>query len=240
MNKEHLVLASSIKADLEALANPEKATVLQRFFKTGPGEYGEGDLFWGIPVPYLHDIVKQYRGTPLEEAVELLEDPVHEVRMTGALLMVDFYKKATVQGKEACYKTYLKHATCFNNWDLVDLSCPRIVGAWLWDKDRKPLYELAKSGNLWKERISMISSFYFIREKDFSDSLNLACLLLNHPHDLIQKAVGWMLREVGKRDHETETSFLLDNERYLQMPRTMLRYAIEKFPDDEKQFFMKK
>jgi len=234
------MLASSIIADLILLQNPAKAVILQRFFKTKPNEYGEGDIFWGIQIPLIRNIVKKYKGTPLDEIVTLLSNPVHEVRMTGGMLMVDYYKKAKGDDKKACYDCYIEHAACFNNWDLVDLTCHHIVGAWLWDRDRTPLYELATSGNLWKERISMISTFYFLRKGDFEDTFRMATILLNHKHDLIQKAVGWMLREIGKRDHEAETAFLLKDNRYLKMPRTMLRYAIEQFSEEERPFFMKK
>jgi 3-methyladenine DNA glycosylase AlkD len=234
------MLASSIKSELKALSNADNARNLQRFFKTGPGEYGESDIFWGIKVPNIREVVRNFRGTPLEEIVLLISDPVHEVRMAGALLMVDFYKKAKKSGKQECYDCYIENATCFNNWDLVDLTCPHIVGAWLWDKDRCPLYELADSGNLWKERISIISTLYFIRKGVFDDTLKLSDKFLTHKHDLIQKAVGWMIREVGNRDHEIEFAFLLEGNRYLKMPRTMLRYSIEKFPENERQFFMKR
>lgn len=234
------MVASFIKADLKELADPVQAKNLQRFFKTGPGQYGEGDVFWGIKTPFVRDVVKRYKGTPLDEIVKLLNDPVHEARAIGGFLLVELYKKASPAGKKACYDCYVSHATCFNNWDLVDLTCHHIVGAWLWDKDRQPLYDLARSGNLWKERISIISTFYFIRKGDFTDSFQIALLLLHNPHDLIHKAVGWMLREIGKRDHEAETAFLLENNRYLDMPRTMLRYAIEKFPEDERLTFLKK
>lgn len=233
------MIASSIRAELEALSDQSKSNILQRFFKTGPGEYGEGDIFWGIQVPRVREVVKNYKGTPLDEIVTLLSDPVHEVRMTGAMLMVEYYKRANQSGKQDCYECYIRNATCFNNWDLVDLTCHHVVGAWLWDKDKKPLYELANSGNLWKERISIISTFHFLRKGDFEDTFSIATLLLNHKHDLIHKAVGWMLREVGNRDHEAETTFLLEDNRYLRMPRTMLRYAIEKFPEDERQLYMK-
>jgi len=234
------MIATAIRIELESISSKSKSDILQRFFKTGPGQYGEGDIFWGIQIPSLREIVKRYRGTPLDDIVKLLHDPIHEVRMTGALLMVEFYNKGKAEDKKACYECYINNATCFNNWDLVDLTCHHIVGNWLWDKDRKPLYELAGSGNLWKERISIISTFYFLRKGDFEDTFRISTLFMDHKHDLIHKAVGWMIREAGKRDHDAETDFLLEENRYLKMPRTMLRYAIEKFPEEERQFFMKK
>jgi len=231
--------AEHVRQELKNLANPQKAFDLQRFFKTGPGEYGEGDIFWGIQMPQTRDVVKRYRNFPLSDIAPLIADPVHEVRMVGGLLLVEYYKKADLTEKKACYDFYIGHATNFNNWDLVDLTCHHIVGAWLWDKDRKPLYKLAASENLWEQRISIISTFNFIRQNDFYDSFELAKILLNHSHDLIHKAVGWMLREAGKRNPLAETEFLLENDRYKQMPRTMLRYAIEKYPERQRQAFLK-
>jgi 3-methyladenine DNA glycosylase AlkD len=232
--------AQTIKSALAKLADPAKAIILQRFFKTGPGEYGEGDIFWGIQIPQIRQIVKTNASTSVEVAVRLLHDDVHEVRIAGGLLLVEQYKKAGIEGKKACYEAYMTNATQFNNWDLVDLTCHHIVGAWLMDKDKTPLYELAHSGHLWKQRISMISTYYFLKRDEYTDTFNLATILLNHDHDLIHKAVGWMLREVGKRNHEAETNYLLEGERYKIMPRTMLRYAIERFPEPERQFFLKK
>ena len=166
-------------------------------------------------------------------------DPVHEVRVAGGFLLVECYKQSDETEKKACYDFYINHATCFNNWDLVDLTCHHIVGAWLWDKGRAPLYKLAASQNLWEQRISIISTFHFLRKNDYNDTFELAKILLNHKHDLIHKAVGWMLREVGKRNPLAETEFLLENRRYTQMPRTMLRYAIEKYPESQRQAFLK-
>lgn len=231
--------AKNLKDELHSIRNPQKAFILQGFFKTGPGEYGEGDVFWGIQVPQVRSMVKTYKKMPLQEVAHLILDPVHEVRLAGGLLLIECFKQSDVNGKEACYNLYTNHATSFNNWDLVDLTCPHIVGAWLWDKDRKPLYRLAASSNLWEQRISIISTFYFLRKMDFNDTLNIAKMLLNHPHDLIHKAVGWMLREVGKRHPLVETEFLKEGGRYRLMPRTMLRYAIEKFPENQRQAFLK-
>ena len=232
--------AEEVRKDINHIANPDKAQILQRFFKTGPGQYGEGDIFWGIQVPHTREIVKRYRNLPLAEIGLLIADPVHEVRMAGALLLVENYKMADQSDKERCYNFYISQAKRFNNWDLVDLTCPQVVGAWLLDKDRQQLYDFAYSSNLWEQRISIISTFYFLRKGDFKDTFETAKILLNHPHDLIHKAVGWMLREVGKRNQNAETEFLTENDRFRKMPRTMLRYAIEKYPEDQRQAFLKK
>jgi len=231
--------AENFKQELKKLSNPQNAFQLQRFFKTGPGQYGEGDIFWGIKVPYTRELVKKFKLMPLSEIALLIADPVHEVRMAGGFLLVEFYKRSDEKGKNECYDFYISHAPCFNNWDLVDMTSHHIVGGWLLDKDRAPLYKLAASDNLWEQRISIISTFALIRQKDFNDSLALSKILLNHQHDLIQKAVGWMLREVGNRNPIAEIEFLLENERYKQMPRTMLRYAIEKFPEKQRLAFLK-
>jgi len=231
--------AENFRQELKKLSNPNQAFELQRFFKTGPGQYGEGDIFWGIKVPLTRNVVKKYRRMPLNEISKLITDPVHEVRMGGGFLLVECYKQADTAGKKACYDFYISNASHFNNWDLVDMTCHHIVGDWLWDKDRKPLYKLAASESLWEQRISIISTFYFIRKDDFNDSFEIAKMLLNHKHDLIQKAVGWMLREIGKRNPLAETEFLVENDRYMQMPRTMLRYAIEKYPEKQRQAFLK-
>jgi 3-methyladenine DNA glycosylase AlkD len=232
--------AQTIKSALAELADPAKALILQRFFKTGPGEYGEGDTFWGIQIPQIRQLLKANTTISFEDIAWLLNDKVHEIRITGGLLLVEKYKKANQDGKKACYEIYMSNATLFNNWDLVDLTCHHIVGAWLLDKDRSPLYDFAQSDNLWKQRIAMISTYYYLKRDDYRDTFRLATILLHHKHDLIHKAVGWMLREVGKRDHEAETTYLLEDERYKSMPRTMLRYAIERFPEPERQFFLKK
>ncbi|MEA4841057.1 MAG: DNA alkylation repair protein [Bacteroidales bacterium] len=231
--------ATNFRQELKSLSNPNQAFELQRFFKTGPGQYGEGDIFWGIKVPLTRDVVKKYRKMPLNEISQLITDPVHEVRMGGGFLLVEYYKQADTAGKKACYDFYISNASRFNNWDLVDMTCHHIVGNYLWDKDRKPLYKLAVSESLWEQRISIISTFHFIRKDDFNDSFEIAKMLLNHKHDLIQKAVGWMLREIGKRNPLAETEFLVENDRYMQMPRTMLRYAIEKYPEKQRQAFLK-
>lgn len=234
------MIPTAIKAELAARANPEKAQISQRFFKTAKGQYGEGDIFWGIQIPVLRETIKQFRNTPPEACVTLLNDPIHEVRMMGGMLMVEGFKRAKGDDKRVWFETYRTNAACFNNWDLVDLTCPTIVGGWLWDKDRSPLYDFAHTDNLWKQRIAIISTMPFIKKEDFHDTFQLADILFNHTHDLIHKAVGWMLREIGKKDHDAECAYLLENERYKRMPRTMLRYAIEKFSETERQSFLKR
>jgi len=231
--------ATDLREELKRKKNPEKGYILQRFFKTGPGQYGEGDIFWGLQVPETRAIAAKYRKMPLSEIELLLIDPVHEVRLAAGLLLVELFKKGSNAEKQACFEFYRANATRFNNWDLVDLTSHHIVGGWLLDKDRKPLYDLAASSNLWEQRISIVSTFTLIRNHDFEDCMNISKILLNHKHDLIQKAVGWMLREMGKRNFLVETEFLLENDRYKTMPRTMLRYAIEKYPENQRQAFLK-
>ncbi|HET9572087.1 MAG TPA: DNA alkylation repair protein [Bacteroidales bacterium] len=231
--------ATALRDELKRKQNPEKGEILQRFFKTGPGQYGEGDIFWGLTVPETRAIVAKFPKMPLEEIELLLIDPVHEVRLAAGILLVNKFKKATNSERQAIYEFYIVHASRFNNWDLVDVTCPQIVGVWLLDKDRKQLYELAASSNLWEQRISIVSTFALIRNNDFEDCMNISKMLLNHKHDLIQKAVGWMLREMGKRNFLVETEFLIENDRYKTMPRTMLRYAIEKYPEHQRQAFLK-
>lgn len=215
--------------ELKELANPEKAKHSHRFFKSGPGEYAEGDKFLGIKVPDQRKIAKKYRDLPAEEIEKLLENEWHETRLTAAMLMVYKVEKGAEEELETITKLYLKNIQAFNNWDLVDSSAHHILGRFLEDKERDLLYDLAQSNDLWKKRIAMITCFRFIRNQDFEDALNIAEILVNDEHDLIHKAVGWMLREIGNRDLETEESFL--KEHYQTMPRTMLRYAIEKFDE---------
>ena len=220
---------------LHSLANPRKAKDLQWFFKTGPGEYGEGDQFIGIVVPQLRLAVKMYWDTiDLADVQELLKSPIHEFRLVGLLILV---KKFSQSNQKEIYNFYLKNTQYINNWDLVDLSCHHIVGEYLLDKPRDILYKLANSPSLWERRISVISTFNFIVNHDFADSLKIAKILLNDKHDLIHKAVGWMLREIGKRDLPTLINFLDDYT--LKMPRTTLRYAIEKLPESQRQHYLK-
>ena len=233
-------IKDQIEEALRQKAIPEKAAFFPRFFKTGKGEYGEGDRFLGVTVPEQRIIAKKYwKDLPDQELEIMIKSPFHEVRLTSILILVLKYQKATGKAeKKSWVDFYLKNRSWVNNWDLVDSSAHFILGDYLFDKDRGILYDLAKSGILWDQRIGIMSTFYFIRKKDFTDTLKIAEILLHHPHDLIHKAVGWMIREVGNRDFETANQFLLKH--YQSMPRTMLRYAIEKFDVDAKAFFMKK
>ncbi len=231
-------MLNSLEKDLQAAANKEKAVLLQRFFKTGKDEYGEGDVFLGIMVPEQRKLVLKYKDLPVKDIQKLLESGIHEYRLTGILILVNQYKRANDKKKKEIFDFYLKNAKYVNNWDLVDLSAPNIIGSYLLDKNRKILYKLAKSSDLWERRISIISTFAFIRNNDFKDSLKISEILLKDEHDLIHKAVGWMLREVGKRSLSTEEEFL--KKHYKKMPRTMLRYAIEKFSDAKRQSYLKR
>jgi 3-methyladenine DNA glycosylase AlkD len=225
-----LVIIESIKAELTQLGDPETAGFLQRFFKTGVGEYGEGDLFRGIRVPILRKLAIKYQLLDLKEIKELLHSAYHEDRLLALLILVRLFQRGDESIRSKIYKLYLDNVQYINNWDLVDTSAVPIVGHYLWDKDRRPLYQLAESNDIWKRRISIMSTFFFIKNGDFVDTLNLAKILLKDKEDLIHKAVGWMLREVGNRDIKVEEAFLKNH--YQQMPRTMLRYAIEKFPQE--------
>lgn len=230
--------AEFVLNELLSVANPEKAVFLQRFFKTGPGQYAEGDIFLGLVVPLTRNIAKANKQTPLSELQVLVESKYHEARLCALLIVVERFKKASPAERDALYKFYLKNARYINNWDLVDVTCPHVVGAYLLDKDRSRLYELAESDNLWEQRIAMVSTVAFIRKGEFTDTLAIAERLMTHKHDLMHKAVGWMLREVGKKNRNTLTDFL---EKYATcLPRTALRYAIEHYPEDQRQYFLKK
>ena len=222
--------------------DPSQVEGLSRFFKTGPGEYGEGDLFLGIKVPVTRSVVKDcWKGTSFEDLEECLASGYHEVRLAGLLTLVEIFshsrKDPLVQ--ERCIGFYLAHTERINNWDLVDLSCYQLLGSWLMDKDRSLLYDLARNGkSIWEQRIGIVSTMAFIRKGQLDDTFAIADMLLDHPHDLIHKATGWLLREAGKRDGSALREFLAT--RYMNMPRTMLRYAIEKFPEEERQQYLKK
>lgn len=230
--------AQEIEKAIREAANPEKIKTLSGFFKTGKGEYGENDIFIGLPVPSIRAIVKQYRDTPLTELSTLLQSPVHELRMAALLCMVEQFKSADDTRRTAIYNTYLAHTTYINNWDLVDLSAAQIVGGYLEHRDHTPLYQLAQSSLLWEQRIAIVATWQWIRRGQLDDTLAIADLLLHHEHDLIRKATGWMLREVGKKDKARLCRFL--DSRYRQMPRTMLRYAIERFSPEERKHYMQK
>lgn len=222
---------------LKRAGNKETATHSQRFFKTGKGEYGEGDIFLGIRVPVVRKFVKEYKTLSLDDVLTIFKSSYHEVRLFAALLMVTKYKASKDEReKKSIYKAYMGNTKYINNWDIIDTSAEHIVGAYLFERSRKPLFKFAKSATLWERRISILSTFYFIRREDFSDTLAISEILLNDKEDLIHKAVGWMLREVGNRDYKTEEKFL--KKHYRKMPRTMLRYAIERFPEKERLAFL--
>jgi 3-methyladenine DNA glycosylase AlkD len=228
--------AAVVRKRLRELGDPESAVFLQRFFKTGAGQYGEGDRFLGIRVPDIRRIARESRGIPLDQIETLLHDPWHEVRLLGVVLLGDAYKRGSLEERNAIFRIYLANAKRINNWDLVDLSAPNVVGAHLLTRSRTRLDRLARSKNLWERRIAIVSTAAFIREKQLGDTLRIARILMNDRHDLIHKAVGWMLREVGKRDRATLEAFL--DEHAHEMPRTMLRYAIEKFSAADRRRFM--
>lgn len=231
--------ARFILQELQSVADPEKAKHLQRFFKTGKGQYAEGDVFLGIVVPLTRDIVKQSPALPLTEIQQLINSEYHEARLAGFLFLVKQFKKATESGREEIFDFYLHNARRANNWDLVDVTCRDVIGLYLLDKaDRSALYRLAGSDNLWEQRIAIVATWTFIKHRQFDDTLALAEKLLHHPHDLMHKAVGWMLREVGKKDKAPLCEFL--ERHHKTMPRTMLRYAIEHFTPETRARFMKK
>jgi 3-methyladenine DNA glycosylase AlkD len=230
--------AKAISAQLHALASPDTANILQRFFKTGPGQYGEGDLFLGIKIPPLRALAKQHRDADLATIVALLGSKYHEERMFALLLLMQCYNTADERGKQAVYDLYLGSTRHINNWDLVDVSAPHIVGRHLEARPRKALQRMAKSESLWERRIAMVSTLHFIRRNDFTDTLRIAEMLLDDRHDLMHKAVGWMLREVGKRDQSTLETFLQHH--YPRLPRTTLRYAIERFDPALREQYLKR
>lgn len=229
---------SEIIDRLHSLSDKDIAAHSRRFFKTGKGQYGEGDLFLGIRVPILRKCVRHYRDISLENTLELLKSPFHEARLLALLILVAKYSAASPNaGQKEIYNAYLKNTSWINNWDLVDCSAEHVVGAYLFARDREPLYRLARSGNMWERRIAAMSTFHFIKKGDFAETIALAKLLLQDKEDLIHKAAGWMLRETGKRRLCILDDFLL--EYYKVMPRTMLRYAIEKYPEDERLAYLK-
>jgi len=227
---------ASIRKALRALASPEDAANLQRFFKTKPGQYGAGDVFLGIKVPPMRALSKQYPDADLKTIATLLDSRYHEERFFALLLLMQLYQRGGNAEQAAAYKLYLGSTHRINNWDLVDVSAPHIVGRHLQDRPRGILRKLARSNSLWEKRISIISTLYFIRLNDFGDTLRIAETLICDEHDLMHKAVGWMLREVGKRDLATEEEFLMQH--YRNMPRTMLRYAIERFPETKRKNYL--
>ena len=229
--------ADDAQQHLRSLGSPEQAVNLARFFKTGPGEYGEGDHFIGVKVPVIRKVAKEFKSLPLAEAECLLHSEIHEERLLALVILVGQFEKANNATRKSIYDLYLANTEHINNWDLVDLSAPKIVGRHLETRSRRPLYRLAKSASLWERRISIVATGWFIWRDDFADTLKIAEKLLGDQEDLIHKAVGWMLREVGKRDEAALVEFL--DEHCPVMPRTMLRYAIEKFPEKKRQSYLK-
>lgn len=233
MSKPTGVTASAVLKSLKELAQPEKAAFFPRFFKSGPGEYGEGDKFIGVTVPNQRKIAKRFREMSTAEIVKLLDNAWHECRLTGTLILVDQFQRAkTDADRKAIYNLYLKKKDRINNWDLVDSSAHKIVGPFLENRSRKPLYKLAKTKHLWSNRIAIIATLHFIKQDDYADTLELSQLMLQHPHDLMHKAIGWMLREIGKRDEKVLLAFLRKHQ--TEMPRTMLRYSIEKLSESKR------
>ncbi|HEX8692277.1 MAG TPA: DNA alkylation repair protein [Longimicrobium sp.] len=229
--------ATQIIARLTELGDPGHARFVQGYFRTGPGEYGEGDRFLGIRIPQLRELARELRGLPLADAAELLRSPWHEARLLALLVLADGYGRADEAGREAIYRLYLDSTRLINNWDLVDSSAPQVVGAHLEKRDRGILDTLARSESLWERRIAILATQHFIRKNDFATTLRIAEILVHDPHDLIHKAVGWMLREVGKRDQAALEEFLRRHCR--TMPRTMLRYAIERFPPELRERYLR-
>ncbi len=226
-----------LRQTIKKSANPAQAKILSRFFKTGKGEYGEGDKFLGIKVPISRSIAKQFKDLTLTELQALLNSLIHEERLIALFILIEHFKKADEHIKKIIFNFYLRNTKRVNNWDLVDLSAERIIGVYLLDKDKSMLFKLARSKNLWERRIAIMSTFHFIKNGNYETTLAIADMLLKDEHDLIHKAVGWMLREIGNRNLKVEESYLKDH--YKNMPRTMLRYAIEKFPEKKRQAYLK-
>lgn len=225
------------RRELNRFSNRRKATVLGRFFKTGPGGYGEGDTFIGVAVPDTRRVAREFCDLSQSDVKRLLTSLIHEERLLALFILNQQYVKGRAVTKRWIYDLYLTHTQYINNWDLVDSSAPNIVGRHLFERSRRPLYKLARSRNLWERRIAILATLFFIKNDDFDDTLAISEILLADDHDLIHKAVGWMLRETGKRDLRREETFLASN--YRRMPRTMLRYAIEKFPEQKRQRYLK-
>lgn len=231
--------AEAVISRLKEIADPERAEISQRFFKTGPGEYGEGDVFIGIRNPVLREEAKKaYKELSLEETQKLLDSEIHEVRLFALLVLVTQFERSKDEGtKQEIYNLYCENTHNINNWDLVDLSAHQIVGGWLINRPKEQLYEWVDSELLWERRIAMVSTWHFIRRDELDDAFNIAEHLLGDHHDLMHKAVGWMLRETGKKDMDRLKTFLRVH--YENIPRTALRYAIERFPEEERQIYLK-
>jgi len=230
-------MLNELQKELKKLSNPKQAKLLQGFFKTGEDQYGEGDIFLGIMMPIQRKIAQRFINLDFKDIQKLLNSKIHEYRMVALLILTYIYSQASNERKKEVYNFYLKNTKNINNWDLIDVTSHKIIGDYLKDKPREILYKLAKSENLWEKRISIISCFAFIKDNDFKDALNISKILLNDKHDLIHKAVGWVLREIGKKDQIIEENFL--KKHYKNMPRTMLRYAIERFDEDKRLRYLK-
>ena len=231
-------MIEKLQQEMRSMKNPEKAKIISGFFKTGKGEYGEGDLFIGMTVPESRKIAKKYADLSFNEIRKLLKSQFHEERLVALLILVHNYQIGNEGQKNDVFDFYIRNTYLINNWDLVDLTADKIIGANLMDKEKNILYNLARSRNLWERRISIIATFHFIKKDNFYETFRIAEMLLDDRHDLIHKAVGWMLREVGKKNQKAEEAFLKKN--YKKMPRTMLRYAIERFPENKKKFYLEK
>ena len=227
----------NIQSELRQLGNKEIAEHSQRFCKTGNEQYGAGDKFLGIRVPALRRLVKKYKEVSIDETFQLLKSQFHEERLLSLLILVDIFKKAKKEDKKFVYTRYVNNTRYINNWDLVDCSAEHIVGAYLWRVDKRPIYNFASSKSLWERRISIMSTFHYIKHNEFIETLKISKVLLYDEEDLIHKAVGWMLREIGKRNIEVEEEFL--KKYYNEMPRTMLRNAIERFPEEKRKNYLK-
>lgn len=228
--------AKEISKRLQKMGNKEDARFLQRFFKTGAGQYGEGDIFLGIRVPVLRKLAKEYNALPFEIVVPLLRSSYHEERLFALIWLANAFAQGEETIQKKIYDLYMANSRHINNWDLVDISAPNIMGAFLMERSKKPLYQLVKAKSLWERRIAVLATFYFVRNNKFTDALKIAKILLYDKEDLIHKAVGWMLREVGKRDIERAKAFLQKHCRV--MPRTMLRYAIERFTPAKRRMYL--
>lgn len=231
-------LTKTITNKLQALSDAEKREIFPKFFKAGKGEYGEGDRFLGVTVPNIRAIAKLHKDISIEEIRELLQSEWHEVRLCALIIMVEKSKKKDEALRKELFNLYLSQTKRINNWDLVDLSCRFIIGEYLLDKSRDILYQLAQSSLLWDNRIAIVSTYAFIRKGQLEDTYALSDLMMHHPHDLMHKAIGWMLREAGKRDSERLYDYVMSHR--ADMPRTMLRYAIEKFSPKERAILMKR
>lgn len=229
-------MLATLQTELDSLANPARAIAATRYFKTGPGEYGAGDVFLGVPVPQQRAVAKKFRQLPAEVVPQLLQHPIHEYRAVALFIWVLQFQTGTPARRRTIFEQYLAHVAFVNNWDLVDSSASHLVGGYLFDQDRSLLDELAQRSHLWTQRIAIVATFYFIQRGQFGDTLRLVAGLLTHRHDLMHKACGWMLREVGKRDVEVLREFL--DEHAPRMPRTMLRYAIERLDERERRGYL--